>query len=393
MQFKYKRFLSVKKYLLYGSSIIIGRGLEYVVLLFAAHYLTKTAYGDLEFYKKIIELATVFLTFGFPTLILSYTKSKESKRYFTLISLIFVLALSILFLPLFYFSGYLIILVPLCFAAICFNNGILPPFILVSYGSNVASYYKIIISILFYSLTFAFVFSSKPEFSFVYTGYILLPITLVFIVLKRKMFPIKYGVLLKYWKLFKAMLLRSFTLVLSNFANIAFLYTDILIIKFLSEEPNIEIADYSFSLNIANALILVPMTMVQVDIEKLKLNKKYLNTLNYRIIALVLLGSLGLIGLFLILTSSFFENYEATFYLFLTILTAKIFQAISVSFGTTAIIKKMYTKNLVINLFVLSLNVILSYFLYQKIELVGVAIASGISLIIRYILLIYINKK
>ena len=37
---------------------------------------------ELEFYKKIIEVGANVLAFGFPALILSYTKSKESKIYY-----------------------------------------------------------------------------------------------------------------------------------------------------------------------------------------------------------------------------------------------------------------------------------------------------------------------
>src|SRR5690606_316421 len=82
-----------KKYIYYGGSIDLSRGLEYVVRFFAAGYLGKEDYGQLVFYKKIIEVGSSVLAFGFPALILSYTKSKESKIYFYLLSLIFVSAL------------------------------------------------------------------------------------------------------------------------------------------------------------------------------------------------------------------------------------------------------------------------------------------------------------
>ena len=41
----------------------------------------------------------------------------------------------------------------------------------------------------------------------------------------------------KYWALFKKLLASSFTLVISNFANLMFLYTDIFIIKLIAENP------------------------------------------------------------------------------------------------------------------------------------------------------------
>ena len=59
-----------------------------------------------------------------------------------------------------------------------------------------------------------------------------------------------------------------------------FLYTDILVIKVLSNNANLDIANYSFSLNISNVLVLIPLTLVQVDIEKLKNNYKYTSVLN-----------------------------------------------------------------------------------------------------------------
>ncbi|MDD3773479.1 MAG: hypothetical protein PHC38_12625, partial [Weeksellaceae bacterium] len=84
-----------KNYIFYGGSIVISRGLEYFMLFFAAGYLAKEDYGQLEFYKKIIEVGSSVLAFGFPALILSYTKSKESKVYFYILSIAFVLFLTI----------------------------------------------------------------------------------------------------------------------------------------------------------------------------------------------------------------------------------------------------------------------------------------------------------
>lgn len=50
-----------------------------------------------------------------------------------------------------------------------------------------------------------------------------------------------------------------------------FMYSDIFVITLLSTQVNKEIADYSFPLNIANALLIIPFTLVQVDIEKIKI--------------------------------------------------------------------------------------------------------------------------
>lgn len=379
--------------MLYGGSIIFGRGLEYLVLLFAASYLTKDLYGNLEFYKKVIELGATFLAFGFPTLILSYTKSRESKFHFTLIALVFILVLSLVLIPILYGFGYLILLVPICFSALFFNNGIVPPFILVSYGSNHASYYKMLISGLFFAVTFALLFSAQPDYSFVYVGYVLLPIMLIFAAVKTRKEHLIKRKMYRYWKLFKGLLLKSFTLVISNFSNMMFLYTDILIIKLLSATPNIEIANYSFSLNIANALILVPLTLVQVDIEKLKKKKGFLKQLNKKITGLTGLAAIVIVGLFLLLINTFFEDYKNTLLIFSIMILAKLFQCFSVSYGATAIIKKLYNTNLIINLSMLTLNIILSYGLYLSMGITGVAVASAASLLTRYLLLMTIIKN
>lgn len=333
------------------------------------------------------------LTFGLPTLILSYPKSQESKTYFTFISLVFISAIGLLSAPFLYVSHYLFLLVPIYFYSIYFNNGIIAPFILTFKGSNSASLYKAIISLLFYTIVLASIFyAEKPEFAFVYVNYIVLPFLLLytgFYVYKQKIIAYK---LKRYWKLFKRLLSSSLTIVVSNFANMTFLYTDILIIKLLSQNANIDIADYSFSLNIANALILVPLTLVQVDIEKLKKNMTYAIVLRKRILIATLALAIGLIVVFLFLTHFYFQDYRVIFYVFLVILGAKIFQSVSVSYGAQIIIKKMFRQNLTINLTALILNVILSYVLYYYFGLLGIAMASLASLIMRFVLLVRINR-
>ena len=106
---------------------------------------------------------------------------------------------------------------------------------------------------------------------------------------------IEFTKLRKYWKLFKKLLLNSFTLVVSNFANLMFLYTDIFVIKLLSEQANSEIADFSFALNVASVLLLISMTLIQVDIEKLKNKASYFKILNKKIVISTFLLSLSLI--------------------------------------------------------------------------------------------------
>ncbi|WP_299098154.1 oligosaccharide flippase family protein [uncultured Winogradskyella sp.] len=384
----------MKKYFFYGSSILFSRGLEYLILLIAPFYLTKENYGSLEFYKKIIELGAAMLTFGLPTLIMTYPKSNESKKYFTVISLLFITTLAVLVTPLLSIFNYLFLLIPIYFHSVFFNNGIVAPFILTYKGSNYASLYKSIISLVFYSTVLISIFYfDKPNLAFVYVNYLLLPLILVYTIFFIYKNKIVLRILKKYWVLFKKLIFSSLTIVVSNFANMMFLYTDILIIKILSNSADVEIANYSFSLNIANALIIIPLTLVQVDIEKLKKNLKYARTLRVKIFRLVLIMTVALVFIFIFLTHFYFEAYSSVLYVFLIILGAKFIQALSVSYGAVIIIRKLFSQNLVINLFALSCNVVLSYFLYSQIGLMGIAVSSLATLLIRFVLLLKLNNK
>ena len=95
----------------------------------------------------------------------------------------------------------------------------------------------------------------------------------------------------------------------------------------------------------------------------------------------------------MILTQTIFENYKSTFIVFFIIIIAKIFQSLSVLYGAEIIINKLFKANLMINLTALVLNIIMSYILFYKLDLIGVALASLAALIIRYLLLIRLNKK
>jgi O-antigen/teichoic acid export membrane protein len=384
----------LKKYILYGSSILFSRGLEYIILLIAPLILAKDVYGSLEFYKKTIELGAAFFTFGLPTILLTYPKSNNSKLYFNILSLLFIVVISFAFVPLAYVLKFQLLIIPIIFHSLFFNNGIIPPFILTRYGSGKASIYKSAISFLFYSIILLYLyFGSYPEFTFVYVNYYLLPVCILAYVIVLYKQQLNFRYLKHYLRVFKKLLFGSFTLLVSNFANMMFLYTDIFIIKVLSSQADIEIADYSFALNISNALMLVPLTLVQVDIEKLKKSPFYYKSLNKKILGLVLIAAIILAILFYGLTHSYFNNYANTWYIFIVILGAKIMQSFSVLFGAKVIIKKLFKQNLIINLFALILNVMLSWLLYKTLGMLGIAISSLISLFIRYVLLRLINIK
>jgi len=384
----------LKKYILYGSSILFSRGLEYIVLLIAPLILAKDVYGSLEFYKKTIELGAAFFTFGLPTILLTYPKSNNSKLYFNILSLIFIVAISFAFVPVAFVLKFQLLIIPIIFHSLFFNNGIIPPFILTRYGSGKASIYKSAISFLFYSIILLYLyFGSYPEFTFVYVNYYLLPVCLLAYVVVLYKQQLNFRYLKHYLRVFKKLLFGSFTLLVSNFANMMFLYTDIFIIKALSSQADIEIADYSFALNISNALMLVPLTLVQVDIEKLKKSPFYYKSLNKKIIGLVLIAAIILAILFYGLTHSYFDNYANTWYIFIVILSAKILQSFSVLFGAKIIIAKLFSQNLLINISALTFNVFLSFILYKNFGLMGVALSSFASLLVRYLALNILHKR
>ena len=70
-----------------------------------------------------------------------------------------------------------------------------------------------------------------------------------------------------------------------------------------------------------------------------------------------------------------------------------MFHAVATLYGTNLLIYRKFRDNLKINLFMLLLNIVLSYFLYIEFDIVGVAMGSLLSLAIRYLLLVRVNKS
>lgn len=364
-----------------------SRGLEYSVIFFSAVYLSKESYGELEFYKKLIELLAVLSAFGLPTLLLTYTKSKNSKIYLTLQSLLFIILFSLIVFPVLFFFGYYYLSVPLLFHAVFFNNGIIPVFFLTRFGSRQASTYKIVTSTFFYLGVFLLVkFHPNPEYAFIYINYFLIVIGISFLVFLFRNSSFSIQSFKRYLKLFISLLGSSLTLVVSNFANIMFLYTDIMIIKLISQSANFEIADYSFSLNIANMLILIPFTLVQVDIEVIKKHIA-LKEKASRIFKLSITLCLILSLFYVILVNTLYLDFSQTVNVFIVVLFAKFFQAQSVLHGALLLVQKQFSINLKVNLMVLFLNIGLSYIFYLLFGIIGIALASLLSLSIRFFLL------
>lgn len=378
-----------KKYIYYGGSIVLSRGLEYFVLFFAAGYLAKEDYGQLEFYKKIIEVGSSVLAFGFPALILSYTKSKESKIYFYLLSIIFVsaLLLTLSIVGLFSYNWFLLILA-MGFYGMFFTGGITQSYQMVYLGSNYASVYKIIISLLFYGGVFCLIYFAgiKGE-AYLYPAIFLLPLMLLYTYFDFRKVRLELRKLKSYWKLFKKLLISSFTLVVSNFANLMFLYTDILLIKILSNSANTEIADFSFALNVSSVLLIVSTTLVQVDIEKLKSVPNYLYVLNKKIILFsIILASALVVVYYLIINSEIYDGYQNTFTLFLIILLGKVFACMSNAYGTNLTILKKFSINLNINILAFVLNFLICIVAYRFYGLIGLAVTSSCIFVMRFLL-------
>lgn len=381
----------IKRYLIYASSIIFSRGIEYIVLLFAAYYLSKHEYGELEFYKKCIELGSTFIAFGLPSLIMSYTRSSKSKINFYVLSLIFSTTLACIFFVFLSWTPYFFLVIPFVFNAVFFTGGITHSYILVLKGSVYASALKAIISASFYTVLFVLIYFFQYEsLSYVYVSYVLIIPLIVFIFFELKSQYDKTLIKIRsYLGLFRKLILGSLTLVLSNFINIMFLYTDIFILKFLSEDSNADIANYSFSLNIASVLLIISMTIVQVEIENLKLNTVNVSKINNRIRLLTSVLTVGLIFGFLFLTEHLFFDFRETFVLFLIVIAAKIFQSLSTFYGTMMVIKKKFKINFIINIITFFGNIFISLILFPKFGLYGIATASMISLGLRKFTLVY----
>ena len=382
-----------KTYIIYASSIFFGKGLEYVAILIIAYCLTKSQYGEFEFYKKTIELFSVFIAFGTPGLILTYTKSKASKVNFYSISIVVAFGLGLVSLLFLSFLKYALLVIPvLYYATFHYSNSIIQSYNLVQKGSVFASKYKYIFSILFNGLLLLTVYLvEEKEKSLIYVSYPLITIGIIYFLydIKKEYHRGSFIFFKKYYRVFRRQIFNSFTLVLSAISNTAFMVTDIYVLKFFSEEltKNQMIADYSMILNISNILLLVPLTLTNVDIESYK--KRFDNfeislkkNIKFSIYTIILLAIF-----YLFLINSFLIDYKNTIVLFFVILFAKYFQSIAIPYGVFLATRRLYLYNLYINLIALVINIVLSIVLLAKFGIMGVAYASIISLIVRFLLL------
>ena len=156
---------------------------------------------------------------------------------------------------------------------------------------------------------------------------------------------------------------------------------------------NKEIADYSFPLNIANALLIIPFTLVQVDIEKIKNSEEATSLTMHKIIKLTLVGAICIVAIYLLLVNTAYSKYDNTLNIFYLIIIAKIFQSFAVLLGTKIMIFKLFKTNLIITSSIMVINFVISYLIYPYFGLIGIASASIFSLFLRYLLLIIANKN
>jgi len=237
-------------------------------------------------------------------------------------------------------------------------------------------------------------YSDEPVFAFVESAYYLLPIGMILIIWLIKSLKFRLNVFFKYFKLFKKLLVSSSTLVVSTMASMMFMYTDIFIVKFLSSSPSLEIANFSFILNITNMIVIVPMTLIQVDIEKIKeAGEEWLKGYRKKTLMYILMFAMVVTLCYVVLINSYYAAFSDTLILFVILIVGKIIQSHSVFLGTQILIKKYFSANLKINLVTVTFNIVSSYFCYLKFGLIGLAFMSTFSLFLRYLLLRYFYKK
>ncbi|PCI09487.1 MAG: hypothetical protein COB73_05530 [Flavobacteriaceae bacterium] len=268
-------------------------------------------------------------------------------------------------------------------------------YLLVAKGSNAASVFKIVVSCIFYTVVFLLIIYNKnPSFAFVSSTYFLFPVGVVFLIILLKSLRVKYKMFLKYLHLFKKLLVSSSTLVISTIANMMFLYSDIFIVKLLSNNASVEIANFSFVLNITNLIVIIPMTLIQVDIGKIKnANYSWLQSYRKKIALYILVFAAFVMITYYVLISTYYTDYKETITLFMILIIGKIVQSNSVILGAQILIKKQFFENLKINLATVSFNIIASYFCYKSYGLIGLTVISALSLIVRYYGLRYYYKK
>lgn len=388
-----KTFRKHTDYLYYFSSIVLGRGLEYLWFFIISYYATKKQYGEFELYKKIIEFFAVFVSLGFPALIITYARSKEQKADFFvtgfLLSVLLTLAAALLSFLL--GKNYFFLIVPVLFFTIFhYSNSIYQAYNLVERGSKYASLYKGIVSIFFTAsvLIFFFIIEDK-ELALIYCTYPLLLIGTIYFI-KNFSFQRVINSYNNIAHTLKTQLYNGSVLFLSTLVNTSLLAIDIFIISYYSGNVDGKLADYSFPLMIANILLIIPLTLTNVDVEKYKMKHLFFTESLKKNNYFTLACAVFVFVFYWVLVKYFYIDYENTIWLFSIILVGKVIQSITIPFGVYLATKGIYTYILKVLLFSLAVNIIASFFLYEKFGLIGIAFISLLCLLIRF--LFYVKR-
>lgn len=375
-------------YLYYSFSILFGKGLEYLWFFIISYYATKQQYGDFELYKKIIEFASVIVSLGFPGLIITFSKNLKEKNDFFLAGIFSSIILSVFLALLFWLIGfnYLFLIIPILFFALFhYSNSIYQSYNLVVKGSRYASMYKNIVSILFsISVLGFFFFIEDKEMSIVYSSYPLLILGFIYLI---KDFD--FGQVSSVFKRVKETLEEQYyngtVIFITTIVNTSFLATDVFIISYFAGSEDTRLADYSFPLMIASAMFIIPRTLTSVDVEDYKKSHSKFKKSAKKILWLSLLAGLGLILLYLILINTAFTEYSNTLVIFFIILLAKFIQCVTGPYGVFLGTKGIFAYQLKVLLGSLAFNVLFSILVFERFDLVGIAVVSLIGILIRFI--------
>ncbi len=377
-----------RRYIFYSSSILFGRGLEYLWFFIISYYATKEQYGTFEFYRRIIEFFAVFASFGFPALMMTYSKGKKEKNKFFIAGMFLSFSITIFtgIALLLFGINYLFLIVPILFYSIFhYSNSIYQAYNLVQKGSKYAAIYKSIVSILFtVSILISFFIIEEKELAIIYCTFPLLLLGMVYFFNDFNFQTIKNGCQ-SLWETLRIQFVNGGVLFLTTVANTFFLTIDVLIIGYYSGTSTPKLAEYNFPLMIASTLLIIPMTMTNVDIENYKLSHtKFLSSLKKNTV-FTLIASLFVFGFYLLLINSFYPDYKNTMLIFSIILASKIVQSITAPYGVYLGTKGIFIYQFKVLLLSLGLNTILSLLVYNKYGLVGIASISFLSLLIRFL--------
>jgi O-antigen/teichoic acid export membrane protein len=362
--------------------------MEYIWFFVVSYYATKQQFGEFELYKKIIEFASVIVSLGFPGLIITFSKNLKQKNDFFLAGAASSIILSVVLGIIGYLIGfnYLFLIIPILFFSLFhYSNSIYQAYNLVVKGSRYTSNYKNVVSVLFSIAVLGFFFSiEEKEMAIVYSSYPLIIIGIIYFMWDFDFGKLK-SVFFRVSSTIKEQYYNGTVIFITTLVNTSFLATDIFIISYFAGTEDTRLADYSFPLMVASALFIIPRTFTSVDVEDYKLSHDKFKKSAQKIFWLCLLAGFGLVLFYFGLINTLFEEYKNTFAVFLVILLAKLVQSITVPYGVYLGTKGIFTYQLKVLITSLGFNVICSILVFDKYDLMGIAVVSLIGITIRLI--------